>query len=222
LGTQTEVSIKTADGKTLWGILYKPHGLRQNERIPGVVFVHGANHDGTTWFPLVKEVTKAGLAGLIFDQRGYRKSQDEGLMGEDIEVDVEAAVDFLASVNWVDPNRIGLMTATSRSAPTVIAAAGDPRVKTLAGLSFYGGSAESNRAIAGMDIPVFLVASVTDMNADGGSLEAGTREAYGLSKHKDSMLLLYDIEGGRGSTMIRLNPELVGMLTRWFKEKLVQ
>jgi hypothetical protein len=32
--------------------------------------------------------------------------------------------------------------------------------------------------------------------------------------------MLYDIEGGRGSTMTKLNPELVGMLTRWFKEKL--
>ena len=71
-----------------------------------------------------------------------------------------------------------------------------------------------------MEIPIFLVASANDMNADGRSLETSTREAYGLSKNKDSMLLMYDLEGGRGSTMIRINPELVGMLTRWFNEKL--
>src|SRR5690606_7253970 len=117
-------------------------------------------------------------------------------------------------------NRMALVTATSRAAPVVIVAHGDPRIKTIVGLSFYGGNDQTRKALSEMDIPLFLVASINDMNADGGSLEAGTREAYRLSNNKETELLMYD-DAGRGSAMLKYKPELTGMIVRWLNEKLV-
>lgn len=225
LGTQTQISFKTEDGATLQGTLYKPDGVGQNNKVAGVVFIHGANHDATTWYHLVREVTKSGLAALIFDQRGYMKSVADARSASDdhetMQKDIRAGADYLASQSWVDPNRLAYVTATSRAAPTVLAAHADPRIKTLVGLSFYGGTAETNKAVSEMDIPMLMVASINDANADGGSLEQGTREAYRLSNNKESELLLYD-DAGRGSSMLKTKPELTGMIVRWLNEKLAR
>jgi dienelactone hydrolase len=225
LGTQSEVSFKTEDGLTLKGTLYKPAGLDRADTAPGVVFVHGANHDATTWYHLAREVTKTGLAALIFDQRGFMKSGPEGRANSrdhsTMQLDIKAAANFLASQPWVDPNQLAYVTATSRTTPTLLAAYGDARIKTLVGLSFYGGNEETNRAAAGLDIPMFLIASINDMNADGGSLEEGTREVYRLSNNKETELLMYD-DAGRGSAMLKYKPELTGMIVRWLNDKLAR
>lgn len=239
LGTQTEVSFNTKDGQTLRGTLYKPDGAAQPDKVAGVVFVHGANHDATTWYHLAREVTKTGLAALIFDQRGYMKSiagmkpLDQTLLStsmplagtildpDNMLMDIKTAIDFLASQSWVDPDRLALVTATSRAAPTVMVAHGDARIRTIVGLSFYGGTDETRKALAGMDIPMLMIASTNDMNADGGSLEAGTREAYRLSNSKESELLMYD-DAGRGSSMLKTKPELTGIIVRWLNEKLAR
>jgi hypothetical protein len=72
-----------------------------------------------------------------------------------------------------------------------------------------------------MDIPLFMIASTNDVNADGGSLAEGTREAYRLSNNKESELLMYD-DAGRGSSMLKTKPELTGMIVRWLSEKLAK
>lgn len=228
LGKETEISFKTEDGVTLIGNLFMPDGVDEKSKVAGVVFVHGANHDATTWYHLTRELVKAGMAALIFDQRGYRKSvSDIARLPQSADsvntrhLDIKAAINFLASQSWVGSNRIGLVTATSRGGPAVRAVYGDSRVKTVVGLSFYGADEDTQRFLVDMDIPLFMIASINDENADGGSLEDGTREAYRLSKNKESELLMYD-DAGRGSNMLKTKPELTGMIVRWFTEKLAE
>jgi dienelactone hydrolase len=226
IGYQSKISFKTEDNKLLRGTLYMPDGIDKNTKpVGGVVFIHGANHDATTWYHLAREVTKTGLASLIFDQRGYMKSvPNERPYAFDIETiqkDIKAAIKFMASQNGIDPDRIALVTATSRGGPTVASAYGDDRIKTIVGLSFYGGNEETNRYITEMDIPLFLTASINDVRADGRSLAEATREAYRLSNNKETELIMYD-DAGRGSSMMKTKPELVGMIVRWINEKLAR
>ncbi len=224
IGYQSKISFTTEDRKLLKGTLYMPDG---NDRDPapvgGVVFIHGANHDATTWWHLAREVTKTGFASLIFDQRGYMHSvPNERPFAFDIETiqkDIKAAINFLASQSGVDPDRIALVTATSRGGPAVAAAYGDDRIKAIVGLSFYGGTEVTNRYISEMDIPFFLVASTNDVRADGRSLVEATRETYRLSNNKETELLIYE-DAGRGSAMLKTKPELTGMVVGWIFKKL--
>jgi dienelactone hydrolase len=227
LGTDTPVSFQSEDGWTLRGNLSLPPG---NDKVPGVVFVHGINHDQQTWYHLAREVTRSGKAALLFDWRGVRKSiKDDGTWeygvdmpaeeGAKIYLDVKAAVEYLASQARVDANRIALVSATATNNHAVRAAIGDARIKTLVGLSFYAPDADVKRYLASSDMPLFLIVNTTDQNADGGDLADGTREVYRLSKSKLTELLLYD-DAGRGSDMLKVKPELSRMIVRWLNEKL--
>ena len=73
LGQKTEISFQTEDGWTLQGSLFTPDHLG-NRKVPGVVFVHGQNHDIATWYYLARETSKAGFAVLTFDRRDNGKS----------------------------------------------------------------------------------------------------------------------------------------------------
>ena len=225
IGYQQGITIRTEDDKLLQGTLYMPDGQDKDRKPVGaVVFIHGANHDATTWYHLAREVTKSGLASLIFDQRGFMKSTPDNERPyafdiETIQKDIRAAINFMAEQNGVDPDRMALITATSRGGPTIAAAYGDKRIKTIVGMSFYGGNDDTNKMLTKMDIPLFLIASTNDIRADGRSLTDATRETYRLSNNKETELLMYD-DAGRGSAMMKVKPELVGMIVRWFNEKL--
>lgn len=226
IGYQSNISFRTEDNKLLRGTLYTPDGPRRNEEpVPGVIFIHGANHDATTWYHLAREVTKAGHAALIFDQRGFMKSvPNERPYAFDIDTiqkDIRAAINFMVSQDNVDPDRIALVTATSRGGPTVAAAYGDERIRTIVGLSFYGGNDTTDQYLSEMDIPLFLVASTGDIRADGRSLTEAAGKMYRLSGHKETELIMYD-DAGRGSAMMKTKPELVGMIVRWLNEKLAR
>jgi hypothetical protein len=63
------------------------------------------------------------------------------------------------------------------------------------------------------------VASTEDVNISRGNLSDITKDAYLLSKNKYSQFVLYD-DAGRGSEMMKVKPELEGMIVRWFEGKL--
>ncbi|MBI2817468.1 MAG: dienelactone hydrolase family protein [Acidobacteria bacterium] len=228
LGDEADVSFKSSDGWELRGNLYLPDGA-DGKKVPAVVFVHGINHDQQTWYYLAREVVRGGMAALIFDWRGNRKSiRPDGKweMGVDLPrnqmsnmyQDVKAAIQFMASQQQVDANRIALVAATATNNFAVRAMMNDARIKTFVGLSFYAPDADVKKYIQSSDVPFFIIASTNDMNADGGSLATGTREVYAASKSKDSTLLMYD-DAGRGSDMLKTKPELFGMIVRWLQEK---
>ena len=88
-------------------------------------------------------------------------------------------------------------------------------------MSFYAPDDEAKKFLSTSDVPLFVIASTNDVNADGGSLAEGTREVHRMSKSKQSSILMYD-DAGRGSDMLKTKPELYGMITRWLQEKLAK
>jgi fermentation-respiration switch protein FrsA (DUF1100 family) len=82
-------------------------------------------------------LTRAGLATLAFDHRGFGESggrrQHEDSQGK--LADLRAAVGVLAGRAEVDPARIGLVGVCLGGGYAVRAAATDPRVKAVAGIA---------------------------------------------------------------------------------------
>jgi dienelactone hydrolase len=225
LGTETDISFKTEDGWTLRGNLFIPDGLG-NRKVPAVIMVHGQNHDAQAWYYLAREIAKSGLAVMYFDRRGNgRSSYDKGTapagFGAGNPLDVEAAINFMTNQKAVDANRLGLIGATALATAIVEASMDDRRIKTIVGMSLYGASDAVKQYISKSDVPLFLMASSNDVNADGGSLADASRELHRLSKSKETELIMYD-DGGRGSNMPQVKPELTGMIVRWLNEKLLR
>ena len=231
LPTETDVTFRSADGWDLYGTLFMPGNMNENTETPGVVFVHGYNHSSEGMYYLAREVAKTGIAALTFDWRGTRKSVDEkrGEVGinlpdeerNKIFLDVKAAVDLLASQDRVDGSRLGLLASTATNNHAVRAAMGDSRIKTMVGLSFYAPAPDVKQYLQTAELPLFIIASTEDVNADGGSLAEGSKEVYEVSNSKQTEFILFD-NAGRSTGMLKTNPELVGMINRWFKDKLAR
>lgn len=229
LGIETPVTFTSTDGWTLKGTLTMPDGITIAPRVPGVVFVHGYNHSSEGWTPLARAVVRGGMAALTFDWRGTRKSLDDvkGEVGvnltneerEKIPLDVKAAVQYLASQPGVDATRLALIGATATNNHALRAAMGDGRIKTYVGLSFYAPAPDVKTFLQGSDLPLLIISSLEDVNADGGSLATTSKEVYRISKSKESELLMYD-DAGRGTGMVEKKPELKGMIVRWLQDKL--
>ena len=230
LGVEREISFQSKDGWTISGVLRVPPGASQGRKVPGVVMVHGAKHDQQTYHEMAPELAKEGIATLRFDWRGKATSiaEGKGLYGIDmanevssnIYLDVQAAVELLASQPEVDAARIGLIAATAGTGHALRAAYGDERIQTVVMLtSNQAPTGEAKEFLARSGKPVFFVASREDMNYERGSLAEETRKAYSFSSSKESQFLLYD-DAGRGSEMLKTKPELARMVLRWFAEKL--
>ena len=225
LGTETDISFKTNDGWTLRGNMFIPDGLG-NKKVPAVILVHGQNHDAQAWYYLAREIAKSGLAVMYFDRRGngrsvYEKGPPPAGFGAGNPLDVKAAIRFMTDQTAVDGNRLALIGATALATAIVEASMNDPRIKTIVGLSLYGASDAVKQYIAKSDVPLFLIASSNDVNADGGSLADASRELHRLSKSKETELIMYD-DGGRGSNIQQIKPELNGMIVRGLNEKLMR
>jgi dienelactone hydrolase len=240
LGTETPVSFQSEDGWTLYGTLRMPDKMGKPGKLPGVVLVHGARHDSEAFYYLSRDVAKEGMAVLTFDWRGKGKSfktkgtrapnaDDFKVGGEEVEkvyLDVKAAINFLASQDHVDAQRIGSLGATLACAHAVRSAIGDSRVKTIVLLSCGAPSVDDavKNYFKTNDVPILAVASADDTHwnrtdSASGSFAVDTKEFYLLSKSKSSQYILYD-HGTHGSAMFNMDTELERKISHWFAEKL--
>jgi dienelactone hydrolase len=237
LGIQSEVSFRSQDGWTLHGILHMPQGADKRSPVAGVVLAHGARHDQQTYYYLARDLVKKGLAVLTFDWRGKGRSTDDekwifsgGNIAQDPQIaklylDVRAATEFLATQEGVDPSRIGLLGATWSTIHVVLAAVGDPRIKTIVLLTAYGASLpEIKQYLTTSNVPILVVASLDDASwrpATGGKMRPSdaNKQIYLFSKSKYSQFLVYT-RAGHGSEMFHRDPELQPTIVRWFTEKL--
>ncbi len=233
LGHEKEISFQTQDGWTIHGTLHLPDELEGNVKIPGVVLVHGARHDQSTYHRLAPLLVKKNLAVLRIDWRGRGKSRfKDGLrygsdefpeLGYDrskVYVDVKAAIDFLAAQRGVDGDRIGVLGATFSTNQVLLASIGDSRVKTIVIVTCYVLDEEAKRYLASeASPPILFLASDEDYNYRYGSLAQFTAEAHQLSRNKESRLAWY--EGmGRGTEMFHTVSTMEPMITEWIAEKL--
>lgn len=155
---RTSVTI-WSDGTRMAGDIYRPKGLKPDDKLPGIVFVHGTGGVKKTPFSiqLATAFARRGYIFLNFDYRGWGESESRLLMLEampdpdekgeltvkarairwqmdfqDQTTDIRNAIAFLAGEPNVDPARIGIFGTSYGGSLVTWTAAFDPRVKCAA------------------------------------------------------------------------------------------
>lgn len=104
-----------ADGMTIPAYLFAPLAKRGSGGHAAMVWVHGGVHSdwGTAMFPFVREAVERGYVVIAPDYRGstgYGASHYEAIDygGKEVD-DAISAVDYLATLPYVDTSRLGMM-----------------------------------------------------------------------------------------------------------------
>lgn len=105
------------DGLEIPSILYKPHQASAENQVPVLVWVHGGPGGQTrlNYFPLIQYLVNHGYAIIGVNNRGssgYGKTfnrLDDQKHGEDDLMDCVYAKDYLATLDWADTSRVGII-----------------------------------------------------------------------------------------------------------------
>src|SRR4030042_5554926 len=124
----------TVDGLRLPGEVYLPENAKRP--CPALCLCHGipsgqpSSSDDRGYPGLAERFCAAGFITLIFSFRGAGLAQGNmDMMGWTR--DLEAAIDFLASLKEVDKSRLCLLGSRGGAATSVYVAANDPRISAL-------------------------------------------------------------------------------------------
>ncbi len=214
--TSQQVHFVTDDGVGIAGTLYLPAHAG-----PAVVLIHMQTRSRQDWEALGPRLADAGLVALAIDLRGHGASDPRptGPNAKDggIAADLKAARAFLAGRRDVTPGRVGLLGASVGANLAVVAAAGDPTVRSLAllspGLDYQGLRTQANLNRYG-DRPALLVGSRED-----AYVMITLRRLAGEGAGVREQLVLDG--AGHGTTMLSRHPDLAGVLVDWFKRTLL-
>lgn len=123
------------------GTLYRPHGLARGSRSPAVVVGHpmGAVKEQSSQL-YAQKLAEQGFVTLAIDLSFWGESAGtpRHLVSPEIySDDISAAVDFLSTQSFVDPERIGGLGICGSGSFVISAAKIDPRIKAVATVSMY-------------------------------------------------------------------------------------
>lgn len=208
------VALRTADGTTLSASLYDA-----GRQAPAVVLVHMLRRTHEDWDPVADALQQAGFHVLSIDLRGHGASSGSYDAGGDLGVlqqDVVAAIALLQARSDVTRGRIGVAGASIGANLAVLAAAGDPAVRSVAllspGLEYRGVKCEgAMRKYAPR--PALLVAASNDPYA--------LRSVRQLASDAPANEVLTLEGAGHGTMMLARDPDLAGRLVDWFKKTLL-
>lgn len=111
------IRFKSFDGLEIPSLLYKPKGMKQGEKVPAVLFIHGGPGGQTrlNYSPIIQHLVNHGYVILAVNNRGssgYGKTffaADDKKHGD---VDLRDCVEskkFLATLPYVDMDKVGIM-----------------------------------------------------------------------------------------------------------------
>ena len=105
------------DGLEIPSILYRPHGATAERPVPAMVWVHGGpgGQSRTGYSAMFQHLVNHGFAVLAANNRGssgYGKTfyhLDDRRHGEEDLGDIVHARTYLASLDWIDDTRVGVI-----------------------------------------------------------------------------------------------------------------
>jgi uncharacterized protein len=121
-----DVSFRTPDHVRLSG-WYLP-----SSNGAAIAMLHGAGSTRSAVLDHAAFLNRAGYGTLLFDSRGFGKSDGVGLSsGWWGDLDIRGAIDFLARQPDVDASRIGVFGLSMGGEEAIAAAAGDARIRAI-------------------------------------------------------------------------------------------
>ncbi len=111
------VRFASFDGLQIPALLYQPKTANANSRVPALIWIHGGpgGQSRTGYNPVIQHLVNQGYAVLSVNNRGssgYGKTffhLDDLTHGEDDLQDIVFGKQYLQSLNWIEPERIGVM-----------------------------------------------------------------------------------------------------------------
>lgn len=211
-----EISFKTEDGWTLYGTL-RLSQIGSPSSAPGIILVHSYLTDRHVFDEMEHRLSAAGFVVLNFDFRGRGKSQAKGnyfdlptAERDKAYLDVKAALDFLASQNGVNADRLALVTTSIGVKYGMKAACVDPRVKSFVMLGGLPDRADVEKS----RFPILFVSSL-----GLPPIAQAFRDFYKIAKDHGSSLLEY--EGGSvGYQIFEIDENLQPYIVKWLKPQL--
>lgn len=139
------VRYQSYDGVEIPSILYRPKGSSAKTKVPALVWVHGGpgGQSRTGYSPTIQHLVNHGYAVLAANNRGssgYGKTffhLDDRKHGEVDLQDIVYAKTWLASLDWVDGERIGIIGGSYGGYMVGAALAFEPDVFDV-GINIFG------------------------------------------------------------------------------------
>lgn len=123
----------------LSGLLFLPEAFEESNQYPAIVCVHpGGGVKEQTSGLYAKEIAPHGFVTLAYDASHQGESEGVPRLLEDpserVE-DIRCAMDYLSTLPFVDPNRIGAMGICAGAGYAISAAQTERRIKAVTGVS---------------------------------------------------------------------------------------
>ncbi|NDJ56495.1 alpha/beta hydrolase [Enterobacteriaceae bacterium 4M9] len=139
--TRQKVSFKNQYQMTVVGNLFVPDGMDRNTRHPAIVVGHpmGAVKEQSANL-YAQKLAEQGFVTLALDLSFWGESEGKPghLISPEIYTDdFSAAVDYLSTQTFVDPEKIGVLGICGSGSFAINAAKIDPRMKAIATVSMY-------------------------------------------------------------------------------------
>jgi dipeptidyl aminopeptidase/acylaminoacyl peptidase len=139
------VRYKSFDGLEIPSVLYKPKTASAQSKVPALVFVHGGpgGQSRTGYSAMIQHLVNHGYAVLAANNRGstgYGKTffhMDDKRHGEVDLQDIVYGKNYLASLDWVDGERIGIIGGSYGGYMVGAALAFQPEVFDV-GINIFG------------------------------------------------------------------------------------
>jgi len=139
------IRFKSFDGMEIPSLLYKPKGLKEGEKAPALLFIHGGPGGQTrlNYSPIIQHLVNHGYAILAVNNRGssgYGKTffaADDRKHGDEDLRDCVESKKFLATLPYVDMNKIGIMGGSYGGYMTMAALAFTPE-EFKVGVNLFG------------------------------------------------------------------------------------
>lgn len=140
------VSYRSLDGTTIPGLLFRPPAASPDAPCPAVVYPHGGPTScyGDEWDGVAQYFLDKGYAWFAINYRGsttYGRAferADHGVWGVADTQDCLAAHDHLATLGWVDPQRVAIFGSSYGSYLALHSVVDDPQHRYRCAVAKYG------------------------------------------------------------------------------------